>query len=138
MGNHSTRLMAEKQRVLGQVLEELGQDPGVRVALLNRLLERGYEVRMLGGDRIWWAGEDPPTAEEIRSWRQQRSAAEEENRDPLDSRRARGSVSLKFYDWAELVRLIDDEEELDEDRLRFIRHRIREKMRDIRKRFRDG
>lgn len=72
MGNATTRLIAEKQRVIQQVCGELGLEPEVtavlKVRLMPALLDRGYEVRMLGGDRVWWQDEEPPGAEEIRTW----------------------------------------------------------------------
>lgn len=72
MGNAGTRLIGEKQRVLLRALEELGVEPEVaqrlKTQLLPRLLDLGYEIKMRGGDRVWWASEEPPGPEEIRGW----------------------------------------------------------------------
>lgn len=75
MGNTSTRLAAAKQRALAECLEEMrvGLTPHqlrrIKIELMGRLHDRGYEVRMLGGDRVWDKDEPTPTAEEIRAWR---------------------------------------------------------------------
>lgn len=68
MGNVGTRLLAFKQQAVRRVLADvLGTEvaTGLAIDFLARLYDEGLVVTMVGGDRVWWATEDPPTAAEL-------------------------------------------------------------------------
>jgi len=54
MGNHQTRLVAEKQRAVRLALVATYQVPTAdrSVVFMRELRELGFEVKMIGGDTI--------------------------------------------------------------------------------------
>jgi hypothetical protein len=70
VGNVSTRLLAFKQQALRRALSRvLGSDVSSELAIevLGELYKEGLELKMLGGDVVWWTSEEPPTPAELRA-----------------------------------------------------------------------